>query len=90
MAAMVPRLQAEEALRQAWVTRIAGAAAGIVSATHQKSAQSALDDYQRMVAGLQAQINGTAGQEVDGHGRPILRSANDIRTWFMVEGGIRV
>ncbi len=26
---------------------------------------------------------GTSGQEVDGHERPILRSANDIRKWFM-------
>lgn len=90
MAAMVPRLQAEESLRQAWVTRIAGAAAGIVSATHQKTAQAALDQYNQMVAGLQAQINGTAGQEIDAHGRPILRSANDIRKWFAVEGNLHV
>ena len=90
MAAMVPRLQAEETLRAAWVQRIAGGAGGVVSATHQKTAQAALDEYQSMVKGLQAQISGTVGQEVDGHGRPILRSAREIRQWFMVQGGLRV
>lgn len=90
MAAMVPRLQAEEALRAVYVQRIAGAAAAVVAATSKKVAESALTDYKRLVTGLQAQALGTAGQEVDGSGRPILRTANAIRKWFFDEGGIRV
>lgn len=85
---MIPRLQAEESLRFAYVQRIATGAGGIVASQNKKLMQSAWDEYQRLMKGLNAQMTGTVGQEVDAHGNIIARSGRELRQWLFDEGGI--